>query len=124
MSRRAHGGTHSTTASEAPCQQCRRPLLYAWDEGLRVRVDAAPLDEVVAAALREAGRRVYALSYGRNLVHETPERAGSLRLILSRHAEHVCRLQAQQCAPTVQKQLELFDHESVRPPAHRDRGQR
>lgn len=121
MRRRAHGGTHSTTASEAPCQHCRRPLLYAWDEGLRVRVDAAALDEAVAAALREAGRRVYALMYGRNLVLETVERAGSLRLVVSRHAEHVCR---QQCAPIVQEQLELFDHDSVRPPARRDRGQR
>lgn len=121
--RRPHGGTHSTTASEAPCQHCRRPLLYAWDEGLRVRVDAAVLDAAVAGALREVGRRVYALTYGRNLVHETAERAGTLRLVISRHVEHACPA-GEKLAQPVQKQLELFDHESVRPPAHRDRGQR
>lgn len=88
--RRAHGGPYSTTASEAPCQHCRRPLIYAWDEGLRVRVDALALDEVVATALREAGRRVYVLTDGRNLVHETAERAGTLRLVRTRHAEHIC----------------------------------
>lgn len=105
---------YTTRASEAPCRQCRSGLLYAWDDGRLVRADAKPLDEGVAAALRGAGYVVFALTYGRNLVHETPERHGHLRLVLSRHSAHVCR--QQQCAPRVQKQLELFDHESVRPP--------
>lgn len=82
---------HTTTASRAPCRHCRRPLLYAWDEGLIVRADAVELDPVVAGALRGAGRYVYALTLGRYLVLETPTRAGSLRMVVSRHAEHVCR---------------------------------
>lgn len=121
--RRAHGGPYSTTASEAPCQACRRPLLYAWDEGLRVRVDTLALDEAVAAALRDAGRVVYVLTQGLNLVRETAERAGSLRLVRSRHAEHICR-KAPKLAPVVHENLELFDLESVRPPAHRREGDR
>lgn len=105
-------------ASEAPCQHCRRPLLYAWDEGLRVRADATALDNAVAEALRGAGRRVYVLTDGLNLVHETTERAGTLRLVRSRHVEHACRRRPREYAPAVHEQLEMFDHESVRPPAH------
>ena len=99
---------HTTRASEAPCRGCRRPLLYAWDEGLLVKADAVALDEAVAAALRGAGRSVYALTHGRHLVLETPRRAGTLRLVISRHARHVCTA-VENHAPLVQKQLELFD---------------
>jgi hypothetical protein len=99
---------HTTRASEAPCRGCRRPLLYAWDEGLLVKADAVELDDVVAAALRGAGHRVYALTHGRHLVLETPRRAGTLRLVLSRHARHVCTAPEKR-ALLVQEQLELFD---------------
>lgn len=81
---------HTTTASRAPCRRCRRQLLYAWDEGLIVRADAYPLDDVAVVALRAAGRPVYALSWGRHLMLESPERVGSLRHVVSRHADHVC----------------------------------
>lgn len=98
---------HTTTASEAPCQQCRRQLLYAWDEGLLVRADAAPLDPPVAAALRVAGRDVYALTEGGNLIRETVYRHGSLRLVRTRHAAHVCpRARRLEFDPPAQ--LELF----------------
>jgi hypothetical protein len=82
---------HTTFASEAPCRHCRRPLIYAWDEGLLVRADKAPLDPLVASLLRGSGRRVYVLTDGGNLVYEPSERVGTLRLARSRHAEHVCR---------------------------------
>lgn len=81
---------HTTDASQAPCRHCRRRLLYAWDEGLRVRADATPLDPVVTAALRSAGVRVYALTLGGHLVWETAVQVGQLRHVVSRHAEHVC----------------------------------
>jgi hypothetical protein len=110
---------HTTTASDAPCRHCHRPLIYAWDEGLLVRADATPLDAVVAAELRRAGRRVYALTEGRNLVYETQERAGTLRLVRSRHAEHVCRRRP--VAAPRSEQLAIFE---VRPPVHRIGGMR
>lgn len=118
-----HGGTHSTMASEAPCRRCRRPLLHAWDEGLLAHVDALSLDLAVAQALRAAGRLVYVRTEGGWLIRETAERAGSLRLVRSRHVEHTCPAEPVS-ASVVHEQLGLFDHGSVRPPAHRDRGQR
>lgn len=114
---------YTTRASEAPCRHCRRPLIYAWDDGVLVRADALALDPVVASALREAGRRVYALTEGRNLVYEPSERAGTLRLVSTRHAEHECRRPP---APPRRpaEQLTMFDVQSVRPPAHRIGGMR
>lgn len=82
---------HTTTASYAACRHCRRSLIYAWDEGLLVRADANPLDDVVSRGLRNAGRHVYALTRGRYLILETADRVGALRMVVSRHAEHVCR---------------------------------
>lgn len=113
---------YTTIASDAPCRHCRRPLLYAWDEGLLVRADAAALHAVVAVELRRTGHRVYALTEGRNLVYETVERAGTLRLVQSRHAEHVCR----RSPPVASKpqQLAIFELDTVRPPAHRIGGMR
>lgn len=96
---------HTTRASEAPCRHCRRSLLYAWDEGLLVRADAAPIEKPVAAALRAAGRNVYALTEGGNLVRETTHRYGSLRLVASRHAEHVCPRPPAPRPPTTQGEL-------------------
>lgn len=106
---------HTTLASEAPCWHCRRPLIYAWDEGLLVRADRAPLDAVVATLLRDSGRRVYVLTHGGNLVHESPERVGALRLARTRHAEHVC---SRAPATSVRKprQLEMISRHSVSPP--------
>lgn len=78
-----------------------------------MRVDAAALDLAVAQALRGAGHHVYVLTQGGNLVHETEARAGTLRLVVSRHAEHVCR-SAPRPAPKIEN-LELFDLDSVRP---------
>jgi hypothetical protein len=120
--RRAPAAALSTQVSEAPCRHCRRPLIYGWDEGLLVRADALALDELVAAALRDAGRRVYVVTEGRQIIRETADRAGSLRLARSRHAEHLCRAEVTKVAPVVQKQLELFDHESVLPPARGEGG--
>lgn len=110
---------YTTTASEAPCRHCRRPLIYAWDEGLLVRVDALALDAVVAAALRDAGRRVYAYTEGRHLVHETAQRAGTLRLVRSRHAEHRCAKRPAVPAPA--EQVALFE---IDPPPQRRPGGR
>lgn len=110
---------HTTTASEAPCRHCRRPLLYAWDEGLLVRADVVELDPAVAAALRAAGRRVYARTDGGHLVLETLGRVGTLRLLRSRHAEHVCSRMRDRdgSAPmSVDSDPGLFDLDSVRPP--------
>lgn len=81
---------HTTLSSEAPCRRCRRPLIYAWDEGLLVRVDADELDAVVAGAARAAGLEVYAHTCGGHLIREDAYRAGSLRLVTSRHLTHQC----------------------------------
>jgi hypothetical protein len=81
---------HTTAVSEAACRHCGRPLLYAWDEGLLIRADAEELADAVAAGLRAAGLPVYVRTHGGNLIHETPERAGTLRLARSRHVEHRC----------------------------------
>ncbi len=102
---------YTTRASEAPCRHCRRPLIYAWDDGLLVRADAAPLHAVVAAALRDAGRRIYACTDGGNLVYEPVERAGTLRLVRTRHAEHICRRPPATAEPG--QQLGLFDIEQA-----------
>lgn len=106
---------HTTLASEAPCLHCRVPLLYAWDEGLLVRAEARPLDLAVAHALRRAGRNVYVRTHGDNLIHETPQRVGTLRLVRSRHVEHLCPRVSDSVRP-VGRQLE-FDLGDVRPRA-------
>jgi hypothetical protein len=112
---------HTTTSSETVCRNCRRPLLHAWDEGLLVKADAAPLNEVVADALRDAGARVYARTRAGHLIYESADRIGVLRLVVSRHAEHACR--GETALPVRRhRQLELFDHESVHPPARRNGG--
>lgn len=116
------GLQHTTAASEAPCRRCRRPLLYAWDEGRLVRADAPALDAAVVAALRGAGRRVFVLTAGRHLVHETAERVGTLRLAQSRHVEHACPQAPVTGAGAAQ--LEMFPADSVRPPARRGEAQR
>jgi hypothetical protein len=84
-------------------------LLYAWDEGVLVKANREAVDLPVANALRAAGRVVYVLTEGRWLVRETAERAGTLRLVASRHPEHVCPSEPVS-APVVHKQLEIFDH--------------
>lgn len=111
---------HSTIASEAPCRRCRRPLWHAWDDGLLVRADALPLDTAVAVALREAGRLIYVHTLGGHLVRETREKYGSLRLVRTRHLEHLCPRPLP--AGSRFENLELFDLESVRPPARRNGG--
>lgn len=112
---------HSTTASEAPCRHCRRPLWHAWDEGLLVRADCLALDAPVAVALRESGRTIYALTHGGHLVQETRERYGTLRLVRTRHAVHLCaRAPADRTRST--EQLGLFDLETTRPPTRGNGG--
>jgi hypothetical protein len=81
---------HTTLISEAPCLHCRTPLLYAWDEGLLVRADAREIDLPTANTLRFRGRHVYVRTHGGNLIHETLQRVGTLRLLRSRHVEHDC----------------------------------
>lgn len=107
---------HSTTVSEAPCLHCRRQLLYAWDDGLLVRADALPLAPPVAHELRRAGRRVYVRTDGGHLVLETLSRIGTLRLVRSWHAVHICPAVPADRTRTTARQLE-FDLGDVRPPA-------
>lgn len=107
---------HTTLASEAPCLHCRAPLLYAWDEGVLVRADRAPL--AVSAAYRAIGRgrEVYVLTHGGNLIREDARRLGTLRLMRSRHLAHDCPRRP--AAPAGEnQQLELFGPGTVRPPA-------
>jgi hypothetical protein len=78
-----------------------------------VRVDALPVDEPVAAVLRDLGRAVYVLTQGRSLIRETPDRAGSLRAVVSRHVAHACPAEPTPATPA--RQLGLFDLESVQP---------
>lgn len=79
----------STTAAEARCDRCRRPLLVALDEGLTARVDATPLPDHSAelAALIE-GRWTYTRIHGQ-LIHRTAPRI-TANPIGSVHAEHRC----------------------------------
>jgi hypothetical protein len=104
---------HTTTASEAPCRRCGRLLLHAWDEGLIVRADASALAPQVAAALRDMGRRVFARTRGGYLVYEPAERLGSLRMVVSRHAEHLCRGSVPAARTRTARQLTLFDQRGI-----------
>jgi len=118
---RPQGGTYSTRASEAPCTACRRLLVHGWDEGLAVRAEAVRIDLVVADALRALGRAVYVVTEGGWIIRETTDRAGTLRLVRSRHAEHICPRRPAVVAPA-HEQLELVDLGSVHPPAHGNGG--
>ena len=86
----------STTATETTCPRCHARLLTAFDEGLRVTVDAEPLakpaDEIAALL---AGKWTYTLTRNRHLVHRTPERIAAGTLAGSIHAAHKCKTPTQ-----------------------------
>lgn len=86
----------STTATETTCPRCRAHLLTAFDEGLRVTVDAEPLakpaDEIAALL---AGKWTYTLTRNRHLVHRTPERIAAGTPAGSIHATHKCKTPTQ-----------------------------
>lgn len=81
----------STTADDAECPRCHKPILTALDEGLTAHVDATPLPDRQAeiAALIE-GRWTYTLTTYRQLIHRNAQRITADTMRGTIHAEHRC----------------------------------
>lgn len=95
--RRTHEHHVSTTASESTCHHCGAATLDAYDEGLHVKVDGAPIGFAgspasVAAELAAlvAGAQTYVRTRGGDLVHRTAERISLGRPSGTIHRQHQC----------------------------------
>lgn len=79
-------------ADAGPCPTCKRLVLTAVDEGLRVKVDPSPLASRAAEITAlVTGRRTYSLLPGGWLVYRSIDR---MRLGGTVHTEHRCTRRA------------------------------
>jgi hypothetical protein len=60
----------STTVQIETCLRCNQPILTAWVEGLRVRVDLDGVRDETAA--HNEGRATYSLTRSRQLIERRP----------------------------------------------------
>jgi hypothetical protein len=99
----------STRSRTITCPRCHATLLAAHDSGEPVTVDATPLPDRTAeiAALLQ-NRRTYIHTFGRQLIHRTPEKIRAGWPTGTIHARHQCP--QQQLAQQTRQQFATARH--------------